>query len=317
MILQNSIPNKRTITSKSDLPSPHSDFDHNIDDSYNPTPPITGNFTNTTSILSTRPENDNITFRLAIVNCQSIFAKKLLFENFVSVYTPDIIAGTESWLRTDIQNSEIFSDVYQVFRQDRSDGFGGVFLACNKMYSWKEINIHKACSCELIASKLELNQRESLIVISAYRPPNTDLTYLESMCNCLNELVDKNPNAVIWFAGDINLPNINWLNCSISGYNYPSSYCNAVLNTFFNAGLTQMVDFPTRNKNTLDIFATNRPTLVNKCIPLPGISDHDIVYIESSLKAVYTPPAKRKQMLWSKANVNQLKDLINDFTSTF
>ena len=115
------------------------------------------------------------------------------------------------------------------------------------------------------------------------------------MCNCLNELVDKNPNAVIWFAGDINLSNINWSNCSISGYNYPSSYCNAVLNTFYNAGLTQMV---THNKITLDIFATNRPTLVNKCIPLPaGISDHDIVYIESSLKAVYTsPPAKRKQI---------------------
>jgi len=52
-----------------------------------------------------------------------------------------------------------------------------------------------------------------------------------------------------------------------------------------------MVGFPTRNNNILDIFATNRPNLVNKCVPLPGISDHDIVFIESSLKATYVPPS--------------------------
>ena len=80
---------------------------------------------------------------------------------------------------------------------------------------------------------------------------------------------------------------------------------------FCDAGLTQLVDFPT---NTLDIFATNQPNLVNKCIPLPGISDHDVVYIESS---VYMPPAKRKQLLRSKVNMNDLKDLINNFTRTF
>jgi len=53
-----------------------------------------------------------------------------------------------------------------------------------------------------------------------------------------------------------------------------------------------MVDFPTRYNNILDIFATNRPNLVNKCIPLPGISDHDIVFTEYNLKAAYVPPAK-------------------------
>ena len=160
-------------------------------------------------------------------------------------------------MRSDIQNSEIFCDDYQVFRHDRSDGFGGVFLACNKIYSWKEIDTSNY-PCELITSELELSRSESLIVVSVYRAPNTDLRYLELMCHCLNDLADKNPNAVIWFAGDVNLPNINWSNCSILGNNYPSSYCNIILDMFCDAGLTQLVDFPTRNKNnTLDIFATN------------------------------------------------------------
>ena len=34
----------------------------------------------------------------------NILAKKRLFDNFVSVYKPDIIVGTESRLRPDIQN---------------------------------------------------------------------------------------------------------------------------------------------------------------------------------------------------------------------
>ena len=35
------------------------------------------------------------------------------------------------------------------------------------------------------------------------------------------------------------------------------------------------------------------------------------------MKAVYTPPAKRKQLLWSKVNMNDMKDLINNLTRTF
>ena len=153
------------------------------------------------TFTSAQPSNKHAnkisTLTLAVINCQSILAKKPLFENFVSVYKPDIIAGTESWLRPwpDIQNSEIFTCDYQVFRCDRRDGYGGVFLACNKSYSWTEINSYSNCSRELVAFKLEISQGESLIVVSVYRPLNSDLVYLESMCSCLVNLIDDNPNA--------------------------------------------------------------------------------------------------------------------------
>ena len=112
------------------------------------------------------------------------------------------------------------------------------------MYSRKEIDTSNF-PCELIASELELSRSESLIVVSVYRAPNTNLRYLELMCYCLNDSADKNPNAVIWFAGGVNLPNINWSNCSISGNNYPSSYCNIILDMFCNA---QLADFPIYKK---------------------------------------------------------------------
>ena len=42
------------------------------------------------------------------VNCRSIYNKLLEFWNLVDTYNPDIIIGTESWLREDIGNTEIF-----------------------------------------------------------------------------------------------------------------------------------------------------------------------------------------------------------------
>jgi hypothetical protein len=49
-------------------------------------------------------------------------------------------------------------------------------------------------------------------------------------------------------------------------------------------GLSQIVKFPTRDKFTLELFFTNRPSLLNQCEPIPGISDHDTaVYIDSDI----------------------------------
>ena len=67
----------------------------------------------------------------------------------------------------------------------------------------------------------------------------------------------------------------------------------------------------------MDIFATNRPTLINKCISVPGISDHDAVYIESYITAKYKKPAKRKIYLWDKTDFNLLTQVLSEFVSGF
>jgi hypothetical protein len=40
-------------------------------------------------------------------NCRSILNKTLEFWNFVDTYNPDVIIGTESWLREEINNAEV------------------------------------------------------------------------------------------------------------------------------------------------------------------------------------------------------------------
>ena len=113
--------------------------------------------------------------------------------------------------------------------------------------------------------------------MAVYRPPNSDFTYLQSMCQLIEGVAHNNHIATIWVGGDLNLPNIDWTTNSPSGNNYPISFCNFVLDLFSEINLTQLVTFPTRESNILDIFATNRPTLIIKSTPVPGISDHDTV----------------------------------------
>jgi hypothetical protein len=62
------------------------------------------------------------------VNCRSILNKSLDFWNLVDTYNPDVIIGTESWLREEISNAEVFRDDNTTFRRDRNTRGGGVFI---------------------------------------------------------------------------------------------------------------------------------------------------------------------------------------------
>ena len=74
-------------------------------------------------------------------------------------------------------------------------------------------------------------------------------------------------------------------------------------------GLSQMVTFPTRLDNTLDIFPTNRPSLVNRCEPILGVSDHDAAaYVNSDIVPKRQRPVQRKIHIWKKADTELIKE---------
>jgi hypothetical protein len=58
------------------------------------------------------------------VNYRSIYNKALEFWNLVDTYIPDIAIGTESWLREEIGNTEIFRTDLTTFRRDRHERVG-------------------------------------------------------------------------------------------------------------------------------------------------------------------------------------------------
>ena len=75
--------------------------------------------------------------------------------------------------------------------------------------------------------------------------------------------------------------------------------------------LDQMVTKPTRitevTDNTLDLFFCNNPSLVNRVEVIPGISDHEAIYAESSLRPSKTVTPPRKVHLYRKADFDSLK----------
>ena len=61
----------------------------------------------------------------------------------------------------------------------------------------------------------------------------------------------------------------------------------------------------------------NRPSLIRKCHPLPGISDHEIIYLESSTEVQLTKMSKRKILVWSRADITASISIGQNFNTCF
>ena len=112
--------------------------------------------------------------KIIVVNCQSIQAKKCSFILLINQYIPDIVVGTESWLTPAVISSEIFPNDYNIYRCDRPDGYGGVFLACKNNLISEELPL--STTCELIACKIHLAYHY-LIVCSLNRDPLIEISH--------------------------------------------------------------------------------------------------------------------------------------------
>ena len=84
--------------------------------------------------------------------------------------------------------------------------------------------------------------------------------------------------------------------------------------------LEQIVDFPTRGDNQLDLVFTSHPSHKVRCKPLPPIglkSDHDVVLLDTSLQAVCAKPVKRKIYLWKKADTEGITTTLSNYSKAF
>ena len=83
-------------------------------------------------------------------------------------------------------------------------------------------------------------------------------------------------------------------------------------------GLNQIINVQTREDATIELFVTNRPKLVHRCVGIPGIRDHDtITYVETLSKAKYQKPARRKIYIWKRADISALRTDMNEYANDF
>ena len=57
--------------------------------------------------------------------------------------------------------------------------------------------------------------------------------------------------------------------------------------------------------------------MVKQCVGMPGLSDHDIVFVETSSRALRHKPARRMILLWKHANFDNIRLKIYNWTRYF
>ena len=138
----------------------------------------------------------------------------------------------------------------------------------------------------------------STILINVYRPPSASLksftTLLQHIQSYLDPLMEEKYHDIN-IMGDFNFPNINWgsLSCVPSQGREQHESGEALLNFIQHNMLIQVVDRPTREQNTLDLFLTNNDRVIQNIeVNKTALSDHDLVKINLlyNMKTAATPP---------------------------
>jgi hypothetical protein len=245
-------------------------------------------------------------------------AKREAFWALFEQADPDVVLASETWLNTNIAEREVLPDNYRfVTRRDRPNStYGGVaIIAKQDMEATEVLN---SDTSEFVAASFNTTSSKKPIIIGClYRPTDNNISYATDLCKEIQNLYSKNRNSSIWLGGDANLPDIDWSTDNIRGHQYSIPINQTFIDTFNDIGSEQIVNFPTRNDNTLDIFCTNRPTLVERCSPIPGISDHDIVTVDSDIVPRRQKPVQRRIYLWKKANIPAMNEDLNNFSQHF
>lgn len=259
--------------------------------------------------------------RILCINFCSIWDKKELLEDALFDDNIDVIIGSETHLDPCIKDNEFLPETYKCFRRDRikDNSKGGAIIIVKRELIAEQVK--KSETCELVSIKIQTH-KHPVIITSCYRPTDSNLLVATNICNEIKDLNNTFKNSPHWFGGDTNLPDIDWNNNTIVSNNYKKNISEGFLETFDDCGLEQLVKFPTRQENTLDIIATNRPTFVSRIAPHPGFSDHETaVLLDMVCHPIRSKPSKHKIFMWNRANIGSIKDQISaeiaEFTTTY
>jgi hypothetical protein len=175
----------------------------------------------------------------------------LVFWNLIDIYNPYVIIGTESWLREEISNAEVFRDDYTTFWRDRSTRGGGVFIYVKDCIACAELWVDE--DFEIIA--VEVKDRDPQFtweIVGIYRAPNEDMRVIERLAARTDYLRKSTKRSII--GEDLNLPSADW-----SGNAECSCGSQAFVNRLvWENGYTQVVDSPIRADALLDVYLVRR-----------------------------------------------------------
>ena len=145
------------------------------------------------------------------------------------------------------------------------------------------------------------------IVCCAYRPPDTRAAETDLF---IKELASINELAKVRiFAGDFNLPHINWFRSSFTARDNVS---NAFQHACDEMGLSQCVNSNTHGSNLLDLVLLSHPDSLMSCTCRPPIatSDHLSVHFSLAINMLKVPQLQTQSVNFDKADMQRAAILL-------
>ena len=257
--------------------------------------------------------NNERPLRVLNVNCQSLTSKIGPWIELLDRTKPDVLIATETWLHSGISDNELCLDSYVVYRRDRvhSKG-GGILIAVSEYISSKDISPGRPSESTHETLWVNINNTsrksagKSLIIGACYRPSVADSTTIGQMKVELQSLSAKSEQNIL-LAGDFNLPGIVWKTQSIAPKAQYVNHHTEFLDVMNDFSLEQMIEEPTRMNAILDLVLTNHPHRISRPSVIPGISDHDAVYVEFAMGISAKLQKPREIKLYRKADWDGLR----------
>lgn len=188
---------------------------------------------------------------------------------------PHIAIITETWLREEFRDEDVFPPPCKVFRKDRFGGGGGVAVLIKSPIEAVLLGDVDDLECLCISLSCWGHR---FILYALYRPPDAPLEYLVKL---QAQMAQHNKNRLI-LAGDLNLPDVNWERLQDCSQN--SKQGNILFDLMLSHDITQVVLQPTRVQDNcssiLDLVFIPRTYADTTTVGVEqGISDHFLVNV--------------------------------------
>ncbi len=222
------------------------------------------------------------TIPIVFINSQSVKNKKDDLERLILGYNRlPILCLCETWLAKGESNMLLpLSNCYSVFRSDRERGYGGVAIMIPKPIPALETGKSTQCNnFETVWVQLTFSHKPIFIGM-IYRPPRP---HCQSMPYALINHIKSclKPEVPTIIGGDFNY-SINWADNTSNNQNGQNHFLEFINDN----GLSQLVTFPTRHQNLLDLVFTNEANLIQAVEAGPKISDHETVSAQLTIERI-------------------------------
>ena len=212
----------------------------------------------------------------------------------------------------------VFPAHYTVYRKDRNSHGGGVFIAIKDIYPSYPLYPSTA-NCEIVWASLELQSHKKVLLASFYRPPNSNSEIMDQFCYSVNKVFqDFAPNfPQLLIGGDFNLPGIDWTSYSVLSHK-DLQQSTTLIDCILDNCLNQVIKYPTRGQNILDLMFTSNPNLLSNELHAPSLShDHDAVFLELIFKPRLFKGNDHFTYLYKKADISGLDNELNQTVQEF